>query len=185
MSPAVDKRQNLTSAALTLFWEQGYGATSLANVAERAGVPLGNVYYYFKTKDSLADAIIAERRAAFDEMAGAWDSLPDPKDRLGAYLDMNEANRLMAAAHGCSMGNLSVELNKDRSALGEKAASVMHRFVDWSTEQFRAMGRDDADSLGVTFIGSIQGAMLLANSFNDAALFSRELDRIRGWIADL
>ena len=47
MSPAPttqDKRADLTAAAQSLFYEQGYGATSVANVAERAGVPLGNVY---------------------------------------------------------------------------------------------------------------------------------------------
>lgn len=30
--------------------------TTLADIAERAGVAVGNVYYYFKTKDALFDA---------------------------------------------------------------------------------------------------------------------------------
>jgi AcrR family transcriptional regulator len=35
------------------MYRQGASATTLADVAQAADVPLGNVYYYFKTKDDL------------------------------------------------------------------------------------------------------------------------------------
>ena len=188
MSPAPttqDKRADLTAAAQSLFYEQGYGATSLANVAERAGVPLGNVYYYFKTKDSLVDAILAERQAGFDAMARGWERFADPKARLGAFLDMNEAGRDMATANGCPVGGLCMELNKDRSPLGDKAADVLRRYLDWVTAQFRAMGRGDAEDLGASMLASLQGAMLMANSLHDPDMISRELVRVRAWLAEL
>jgi TetR/AcrR family transcriptional regulator, transcriptional repressor for nem operon len=34
-------------------------ATSLAEIAQAADVPLGNVYYYFKSKDELIRAVVA------------------------------------------------------------------------------------------------------------------------------
>ena len=43
----IDKRSRLLSAAMGLAYQNGFGATSLADIAREAEVPLGNVYYYF------------------------------------------------------------------------------------------------------------------------------------------
>ena len=45
-------------SARALIHEQGVQRTTLADIAERADVPLGNVYYYFKTKDDLIGAVV-------------------------------------------------------------------------------------------------------------------------------
>ncbi len=55
---SADKRAELVAAATGLLHEQGFHRTTLADVAERASVPLGNVYYYFRTKEALAEAVI-------------------------------------------------------------------------------------------------------------------------------
>ena len=46
-----DKRERLVQAADKLIYEQTFHTTTLANIAKLAEVPLGNVYYYFKTKE--------------------------------------------------------------------------------------------------------------------------------------
>ena len=57
----IDKRSQLVSAAVGLAYQNGFGATSLADIAREAKVPLGNVYYYFKTKDEIGEAIVELR----------------------------------------------------------------------------------------------------------------------------
>ena len=52
------KRERLVESARELVHEQGVQRTTLAEVAERAEVPAGNVYYYFKTKDELVGAVV-------------------------------------------------------------------------------------------------------------------------------
>jgi AcrR family transcriptional regulator len=47
---SLEKRAELVRAAMGLLHEQGYQRTAFAKVATPADVPLGNVYYYFKTK---------------------------------------------------------------------------------------------------------------------------------------
>ena len=47
------KRDRLVQAALTVTYQQGFQATTLADIAQFAEVPLGNVYYYFRTKEAL------------------------------------------------------------------------------------------------------------------------------------
>jgi hypothetical protein len=59
----IDKRSRLVSAAVGLAYQNGFGATSLADIAREAEVPLGNVYYYFKTKDDIGEAIVELRLA--------------------------------------------------------------------------------------------------------------------------
>ena len=55
---ATDKRTRLIETAAKLTHEHGFNRTSLADIAEESGVPLGNVYYYFKTKEALGEALV-------------------------------------------------------------------------------------------------------------------------------
>ena len=52
------KRERLIAAACQRVYEQGVEKTTLADIAQAAGVPLGNVYYYFKTKDDIVRAVV-------------------------------------------------------------------------------------------------------------------------------
>src|SRR5258707_12999584 len=46
-------RQRLYEAAVTLIAEQGFSATTVDEIAERAGVAKGTVYYNFASKNDL------------------------------------------------------------------------------------------------------------------------------------
>src|ERR1700739_2362726 len=52
------KRQRLIAAASQLLHQHGVEKTTLADIAQAADVPVGNVYYYFKTKDDIITAVI-------------------------------------------------------------------------------------------------------------------------------
>lgn len=56
-----DVRAKLLAAAVRLFAEQGVVGTTVAEIAKRAGVTSAMVHYYFKTKDQLLDAVVAEK----------------------------------------------------------------------------------------------------------------------------
>ena len=53
-----DKRSRLIQTAAKLAYRHGFRTTSLADIAQAAEVPLGNVYYYFKTKDEIGEATL-------------------------------------------------------------------------------------------------------------------------------
>src|SRR6266404_7694875 len=80
----IDKRSRLLSAAVELGYQNGFGATSLADIAREAEVPLGNVYYYFKTKDEIGEAIVELRLAELSPQRQRWNEAGSPKDRLCA-----------------------------------------------------------------------------------------------------
>jgi TetR/AcrR family transcriptional regulator, cholesterol catabolism regulator len=54
-------RERLLDAALELFAERGFEATTTKLIAGRAGVPNGLIYYYFETKEKLLECLLAER----------------------------------------------------------------------------------------------------------------------------
>lgn len=63
------KRERLAAGASKLLHHNGVAATSLAEIAQAADVPLGNVYHYFKSKDELIRAVVAEHIEEVDTMA--------------------------------------------------------------------------------------------------------------------
>ena len=53
-----DRPQEITEAAFAAFAENGYAATRVEEVAQRAGVSKGLLYLYFKTKEELFKAVV-------------------------------------------------------------------------------------------------------------------------------
>lgn len=51
-------RQRLYEAAVTLIAEQGFSATTVDEIAERAGVAKGTVYYNFASKNDLFEELL-------------------------------------------------------------------------------------------------------------------------------
>lgn len=51
-------RQKLYEAAVTLIAEQGFSATTVDEIAERAGVAKGTVYYNFASKSVLFEELL-------------------------------------------------------------------------------------------------------------------------------
>jgi AcrR family transcriptional regulator len=61
-----DKRQDIISAALDLFVEQGFHGAPMALIAERAGVGAGTIYRYFENRDILISEIYDELEKTMD-----------------------------------------------------------------------------------------------------------------------
>ena len=180
-----DKRQRLVEGARLLLHEQGVEKTTLADVAQAADVPVGNVYYYFKTKDELVQAAIDSHAHDIQTMLASFDRHRTPKARLKALLRVLTDQRELAARYGCPHGTLCSELNKRDDDLERDAATLMQVLIDWAEQQFRSMGRRDARDLAVAMIASYQGIMLLTNTFREPELLVREARRLERWIDSL
>lgn len=71
-------RQKIIAAAIDLFTDVGYDATSLGDIIDRVGVTKGALYYHFDSKESLARAVIADGAAVVTEAFAAILSAPAP-----------------------------------------------------------------------------------------------------------
>ncbi|MFF4910187.1 TetR/AcrR family transcriptional regulator [Streptomyces sp. NPDC001260] len=183
---AADKRRRLKAAAAEVLHERGVERTTLADIARVADVPVGNVYYYFKTKDELVQAALSEHRSRLDELTAALEESADPLDRLKGLIAAWVDGRDTAARRGCPTGTLAVELDKrEEGTLDAEAAAVIRRLLDWASEQFRAAGVPDPDGHALTLVSAYQGMSLLANALRDPEVMTREGARLLGWIDSL
>lgn len=89
------------------------------------------------------------------------------------------------ARYGCPHGSLCQELGKLDGGVTSTAAKLLLMPINWAAEQFALMGKDDPRHLAITLIGAFQGASLLANSFNDPTIMTREAGRLERWIDSL
>ncbi|WP_328393881.1 TetR/AcrR family transcriptional regulator [Nocardia sp. NBC_00416] len=180
------KRERLTAAAATVLHEQGVEKTTLADIARAADVPIGNVYYYFKTKDELVEAAIGTHGEALRALLAELDTLATPRARLKALVGGWVDQRDLAARYGCPTGTLASELDKRADGLDRKLAEHMRSLVDWAERQFREMDHgQDARELAVALVAAYQGISLLTNTFREPELMATEGRRLQRWIDSL
>ncbi|QHC24470.1 TetR/AcrR family transcriptional regulator [Streptomyces sp. GS7] len=76
-----DRRRELLSIAAEVFADQGYNATTVRRIADRAGMLAGSLYYHFDSKESMVDEILA---TFLDELWAGYDAV------LAAHLGPRE-----------------------------------------------------------------------------------------------
>ncbi|WP_422740991.1 TetR/AcrR family transcriptional regulator [Micromonospora sp. WMMD754] len=81
-----DTRQRLFVAAVELIAEQGFSATTVDDIAARAGVAKGTVYYNFESKTVLFEELLRHGIGLLTaEFRAAVDGLP-PREALAALV---------------------------------------------------------------------------------------------------
>ena len=180
------KRERLTQAAVELAHRQGYRQTTLADLAEASNVPLGNIYYYFKSKDDIGRAVLERRLEEVAKMEALMAGLPTPLDRLLAFVENSIGNAALVADQGCPLGSLSAELTKDDGDWTARASGLLGGPMRWMETQFAEMGyQAEAADLALQLQSSLQGASVLAHSLGDPGLLVREGRRAQRWLGEL
>jgi AcrR family transcriptional regulator len=82
-------RSTIIDAALRLFRERGYEATTMRAIAAEAGVSVGNAYYYFSSKEELIQGFYD--RAQVDHAAAARPVLDGTADLTARIVGVVEA----------------------------------------------------------------------------------------------
>src|ERR1700730_3152103 len=86
------RRAQIVRAATAVLSRQGYGDTSLKEIAREAGVAPGLLHYYFESKEQLLLEVVEEMDR---ELTNTWQvavrDIEDPLERVVAALDAAEA----------------------------------------------------------------------------------------------
>lgn len=96
------RRENVTkilAAAETVFAEKGFKGASVGLIAERAGVPKPNVYYYFGAKEDLYRKVIEEVCSIWLHAADTFDEMEDPAQAFRTYV-ASKMDLARARPHG-------------------------------------------------------------------------------------
>lgn len=172
------KRERLIRSAANLVYRQGIPATTLAQVAADADVPLGNVYYYFKTRDDLIAAVVESRQNEIVELLERLNTRAEPLDRLRGLAESWTDVADQVTLYGCPIGGLTAELCKHAGPDADGRRVLFETLIDWVTDQFAELGDAEPRERAQSLIARIQGTALLACAFNDRQLLDREFRRI-------
>jgi TetR/AcrR family transcriptional regulator, transcriptional repressor for nem operon len=175
-------KSRLLKAAMTLFHEHGIAATTIADVALAASVPLGNVYYHFRTKEALISAVIAARRTEVQAELELAKCQANPLERLRSLIKDSHNNRELLTAHGCPYASLAQGLRDTGGILAEQAGELLRLHVEFAEAQFALLENPQAQALAADFIARLYGAYTLANAMNNPIFLDQQLERIEAWL---
>lgn len=181
-----DNRTRLLQAAERTTYRLGFGNAAIADIAKEARIPLGNVYYYFKTKDEIGGAIVKLRVSRFRKQLQEFDRAGSPKERLCAFVQVKIKNREELARNGCPVGTLCSELRKLGGTAAGKSKILFATALDWMEKQFHELGKgDESRGLALHLLSATQGVSVLAHTFRDPDLVQMEASRLKEWIRGL
>jgi AcrR family transcriptional regulator len=78
--------RRILEAAVGVFAERGFDGASIAEIAQRCGLPKANVYYYFAGKEAIYGTLIADLIAEWDRALDELRPEREPADALAAYI---------------------------------------------------------------------------------------------------
>lgn len=181
------KRDRLIDSAALLFHRKGLSATSLADIAKHADIPIGNVYYYFKTKEELAMAAIAKRKEQFFAAYSMLEEhIADPRQRLIESVAYFDKIRDEYTKYACPIGKTINDASPENEAVVQMASQVLIDFVNWAERQFQALGHvADARRYATSLMAGAQGAAVMAKAMQDPQVLTDEITRLTQWIENL
>lgn len=178
-------RQRIIQAANRLFYRHGYNRTSFTDIVDAAGVPRGNIYYYFRTKEDILRAALAYRLEIIETMTEEWDrNFPDPGGRLKRFVQVMVNSRDTTAQYGCPMGTLNAELAKDQRDLQAEALVMFRRFADYLAAQFASLEftPERAQTLAWELLARAQGINMMTHVFAAPDYLLQQQATLNRWI---
>lgn len=155
--PRASSREVLAEAACELFLEQGYDATTVAEITQRAGLSRSSFFNYFASKGDLL-------WAGFDAQVGALDAALRSDQSVDAAAAVTQAISglgralapdalVLALANATAMG-IDAELERE-------AARRLVSIADAVAARLRAGGVTplDADVVGAAYGGAVIGSL--------------------------
>jgi TetR/AcrR family transcriptional regulator, transcriptional repressor for nem operon len=187
-----ESKAALLDAALTVFRAKGYTATRVEDICETAELTKGSFFHHFKSKEDLAVAAaehwIAVTAPTF--LSAPYRTLPDPLERLLAYIDFRKA--LLKGAlpeFTCFAGTMIQEVYEThpavRDACAESITGHAATLVADIDEAMHLYGVDralSAESLALYTQAVLQGAFILAKAKQGSAVAVDCLDHLRRYI---
>ena len=186
-------RDRIVHAAMELFGDKGYNATSIADLLSRTQLNSGSLYHFFPGKQDVLLAVLDAYRDGIGAMllTPAWSHVEDPIERIFALL---AAYRGMLATsectYGCPIGSLALELHEPDPAVRERLAgnfqawtAAVQANLDRAADRLPA-GADTA-ALAEFILTVMEGGVMQARTHRDLGYFDRAVTQLRTHFAGL
>jgi AcrR family transcriptional regulator len=191
--PRPDPRLKLVDAAMELFAYQGYGPTGLAQIAKKADVLPGSLWYYFPTKEDLLAATLERRQELLgpEVLDPVWAKVDDPIERVFALLAQYRAMlEVSSFEHGCPIGNLALEIGNTHPHSRELLAANFEGWLAAIEQCFRDAATRlppsvEPGTLAVFVLTTMEGAVMLARTWRDFRAYDASVASLRDYVERL
>jgi len=179
-------RHRIVDAADHLFYSRGYNQTSFSDISDETGIPRGNFYYYFKTKEDILAAVVDSRLSDFQQMLKSCEeSSSDPLQRLFNLTSFPLQKESEILEYGCPIGSLSSELVKkqDTEISQSRLTAVFDLLKSWIEEQLNLLEQSSrSHQIALNLLAKMQGVIMIANVYKDAEFLHSGIDEIQNWL---
>ena len=154
MSNRNNKIERLLAATDVLFLQRGLDSVTLSDIAHMANVPLGNIYYYFKSKDLILKAVLKIRFSYFKiDLIKLEEANKTAKNQLRAF---NEEPPTLG--HFVTVMLMELE-KKQNKHLYNDFSPIIDLLVGWCEKKFIELDpKGDAKNNTSIFITALIGA---------------------------
>jgi AcrR family transcriptional regulator len=187
----IPTRERLVTEAMRLFSEQGYRATSVAQIESAAGLAAGSgaLYHHFKSKESLLEAGIdrqLDRRRAMHDIRSLFAGLGELRTELtmlGRYLltVIDEEGQLLQIA-ARTPTNRSARLDDAYAALID---GLYTELADWIAGWAPELDAADRRVIAVVGVDALLGRRATAMLFHADAANTPDAQYLAEWTAML
>ena len=169
------KRDHLIDTALDLFYQDGFHATGVDKILERAGVARMTMYNHFKSKDELILAVLRRRDEKFRNwfMRSVESRAEKPKDRLLAIFDALEEWFGEKTFSGCLFINASAEFAEADDPIHKAASEHKTLVMKYIRELVSALEISNTEELTDELMLLAEGAIVMTYVAGDISAASR------------
>lgn len=158
-------RRDLMDIAIDCFARYGYKSTSIARIAESAGLTKGAIYYHFRDKEELLFEAVANRLSQFERSVTAQilplaDAATALRDTARVCLD-----HATKSNHRRFIVTLMVEAIDTNARLSEQFRAMMQRFrgflrdiIEFGQREGAFRADVNASTAATVYAGAVMGA---------------------------
>lgn len=133
---AIDKRQKIMDAAVSVFAQKGFYNSTVADVAREADVADGTIYLYFKNKDDLLISIFEHSMDIFiGTVRRELQKVEAPKQKLQLFITLHLE---LVQEHQNLAQVIQIELRQSAKFIKEYANAKFFEYLDLVSEIIRS-----------------------------------------------
>lgn len=160
-------REKIVNAALDRFHALGFSACGIQEIVDKAGVPKGSFYNYFKAKELLATEVL-EIYAKGSRREILADRTVPPLQRLRDHFEFMAARyKEFGYSKGCLIGNIAAEASDNVPLVRQALAQLL---AAWTAVVATVIREGQSDGSIVTGLDAEAVARFIINSWEGAVV---------------
>jgi TetR/AcrR family transcriptional repressor of nem operon len=172
---------------MDLFNTRGYHATKISDIMKASGVQKGNLYFYFKSKEALAQALVREAQKEYMDYlhanARGSSALEKLDNVLAAIFDLHVRKKFVG---GCIFGNMALEMGDNNFQFRKDIRDIFDEWVKFLSSLIHEAVRSGEivvelapEDLARHIVAAMEGGIMLSRLSKDHTAMKSALDAVR------